>query len=314
MLGALSAAPKLFSSVNADLLARLAVAPTPGASAQTCRYRADASVGMLGVSLASRSGVGAAVLSLQDVPDKLGQAVLLRFSGGSFPERARGFNRLGFIEELVVERDSQPVESTYFGFITASEEESLQQARTAIARNGESELPYEASVASAGPSSAAYRKYLLSLPSSYSYTHCTSLITKVKETLSKGEIAPARAGNAAPRPDHTPRTFLYTVRAAMLETEPRFARTFLFNATPFRLDVTKEADRKAGAQLAAKGLTGSGDQIVRLTGSIRNLTSGRKTPFRLWYRAGSDIPLRFEYKARSFLGLVFEIEPPQGQA
>jgi hypothetical protein len=224
-------------------------------------------------------------------------------------------NRLGFIEEVVVEQMNRPVESTYFGFITCSNETSLRQATTSIAKkNGEEELPYEASVATAGGSALTYRKYLLSLPSSYSYSECASLIAKVKEALAAGDLKPARADHGASQPGHSLRTFLYTVRAAMQSRNGNYSETFVFNGTQFQLQTSKEPDRKTAAQLAAKGLVRPSEEVLRLTGTIRNLSTRSATTFRLWHRAGEELPLRFEYKAKSFLDLVFETEPDRLRA
>ena len=49
----------------------------------------------------------------------------------------------------------------------------------------------------------------------------------------------------------------------------------------------------------------SADRVVRINGTIHNVATGDKTPFKVWYERGREIPLRFEYKARTFLNLAF---------
>jgi hypothetical protein len=48
---------------------------------------------------------------------------------------------------------------------------------------------------------------------------------------------------------------------------------------------------------------------MRLNGSIQNLATRAKTPFRLWFEPGREMPLRFEYRAKSYLNLIFEYVP-----
>src|SRR5215831_11921614 len=58
-------------------------------------------------------------------------AVGLRFAAGSWPERARGLNRFGVLEETVIERGGVR-EIAFAGLITRSMEKTLEQARHAF--------------------------------------------------------------------------------------------------------------------------------------------------------------------------------------
>ena len=50
--------------------------------------------------------------------------------------------------------------------------------------------------------------------------------------------------------------------------------------------------------------------MIRINATIRNQATGKTTPFKVWYEAGSGHlpPLRFEYQAKSFLRLTFEFD------
>jgi len=60
------------------------------------------------------------------------KTVSLHFAGGSIPERAHGIVYAGSMEESILEQDSSTVEASYFGFITASQDETLEQARRKV--------------------------------------------------------------------------------------------------------------------------------------------------------------------------------------
>ena len=56
--------------------------------------------------------------------------IALQFAGGSWPQKAHGVNRLGFIQETVTEKSNgEPVDARYFGFMTSSAEKNFDQAK-----------------------------------------------------------------------------------------------------------------------------------------------------------------------------------------
>lgn len=57
---------------------------------------------------------------------------LLEFSGCSIPTRAAGLNRLGFFREISSLSRDHSTESLYFGLMTASTDESAEEARKAL--------------------------------------------------------------------------------------------------------------------------------------------------------------------------------------
>lgn len=274
---------------------------------QSANYRADATVTFLGIPIFSREGVGTATIRIDEsTAAQDAKAIALWFAAGSAPERTRGLNRLGYIQEVVVERGPSLVESAYFGFITSSKEESFDQAKAALGANAKDSVPYTAVEGRAAGKDCSYRLYEMLLPARYDFAKHGEVIREVKTLLAKNEIQPARKESAAVE---TPRTFLYAVRESMRSTQLRITAPFLYNGKRYRLDVQKSTDMKMGQQFASKKMTAAANKVMRVNGTIQNIATGDKTPFKLWFEQGRELPLRFEYKARSFLSLAFEHVP-----
>ncbi len=92
-------------------------------------YRADAVILLLSMPLFRRAAVGSGLAFFEETLHGRTRRLALLFSGGSFPERTRGLNKVGSIREIVLERDGIPRDAAYFGVMTSSTEESLDQAR-----------------------------------------------------------------------------------------------------------------------------------------------------------------------------------------
>lgn len=287
-------------SIAAAYRARLSEGPSG-------RYRADATVTFLGLSIFSRAGVGSGTVAIERGGGvENAQVVGLRFTAGSAPDRTRGLNRLGYIQEYVVERSTGIVESTYFGFMTSSKEESFDQAKAALGATSKDSVPYTAVEGSATSGASAYRLYDMLLPAAYNYTRCDEVVRHVRDALAKRQINPSRQESTG---TETARTFLYAVRGAMQSAETKIAQPFLYNGKHYRLEVQKSADLKMGQQFASHKLTKAPDRVFRINGTIQNVATGDKTPFKVWYEQGLELPLRFEYKPRTFLNLAFEQTP-----
>ena len=95
-------------------------------------YRADATILVLGITVFRRPGVGGGRASLEETGDGASLRRTLFFAAGSDPKHAHGLERLGWIREVVLGPASAPSESTYFGVLTSSPEESLEHARKTV--------------------------------------------------------------------------------------------------------------------------------------------------------------------------------------
>jgi len=94
-------------------------------------YRADAQVLLFGLPVLRREGVGGGSALWREY-DTGGADRLLEFNGFSTPARAAGLNRLGFIREMASMAESEGPECSYFGLMTASPEESAEEARKSL--------------------------------------------------------------------------------------------------------------------------------------------------------------------------------------
>ncbi|HYZ87250.1 MAG TPA: hypothetical protein VE621_22740, partial [Bryobacteraceae bacterium] len=179
-------------------------------TAATRRYRADAIISFFSVSLFSRTDVGGGYMVVENLKKDDWSAVALQFAAGSNPGRTRGLNRLGFFEELVTEKGSAPVETSYFGFMTSSKEESFAQAKKALEASGSS-IPYTAAQGSGGADRLNFSVHQLQLPSTLTYADAPELIERVRTTVEKNSNV-VRQGDVVPdRKNGTPRTFLYSL-------------------------------------------------------------------------------------------------------
>ncbi len=109
--------------------------PTIGTG--TVSYRVDATVLMplvfTAVPIASRSNVGAAAFTAYDCAQiGAGRLRAFEFFARSFPERARGLNRLGFLREVVRLTAAGPEGTAHFGVVSSTREESVEDAKRAL--------------------------------------------------------------------------------------------------------------------------------------------------------------------------------------
>src|SRR5690349_15491124 len=94
---------------------------SPSGSAKrdgTRTYRADANILFLGMSIYRREGVGSGKASIEETTDRTDFRRALFFAAGSDAKRAHGFNRLGWMREVVTGSASAPSDISYFGVLT----------------------------------------------------------------------------------------------------------------------------------------------------------------------------------------------------
>jgi hypothetical protein len=278
-----------------------------GGSRAERRYRADARIVFVGLTLYSRSGVGGAHVSVSEDPAGQTNRVKIQFAAGSLPERAAGLNRFGFIEEVVEERDSRAESAEYLGLMSTSPEKDLDQAKQSLqAANATS--PLSAICGSAGGGRFNARLYRTTYPASLGWRDCPALAEKMRALLSRSDLSGAvvRQGRA-----EEARTFLYAVRQALLSPHSKRVVPFLYNGTTYMLETRREADARMGRRFLENRLVSAPEHVIQLRGTLNNIESRSKSEFRLWYESGIDplLPVRFEYRPRSFLHLAFEYDP-----
>jgi hypothetical protein len=271
------------------------------------RYVAGASVTLFSIPLVSRASVGSGFAVIEEAESRSGRTLSIQFGAGSTPDRARGLNRLGFIQEAILEESGNPTECAWLAFMTTSQEKSLDQAERAIATTGPT-VPYTASQGAGLSGKFRYCLQRLEFPSHYTWRDAAQLVERAKEAM----MGQAEAEAAVPPANQArPATFLYCVHRAMLDPRPQTTGHLVFNGKHFQLDARKEPDETATAWFAGRNLLQSpSSSVTRLNAVITAKLTGEKTPFRLWYEAGREQmpPLRFEYQAKSFLRLTFEAD------
>lgn len=269
------------------------------------RYQATAYISLFSVNIFSRTQVGFGYAKADEEIYPQRRNVSLQFLSGSIPARAHGLNRFGFIQENIREREGVCAEADYFGLITANGEESLAQAKAAIGAKSET-MPFVAARAEIDSQSARFAIRHMTLSSSYQRADAKDLLREVRASFDRPE---------AGQPEHhqplngTPlKTFLYSVREAMLAGSAKSESRFIYNGKMFLLRIDQQADGKTGQELRAAGLVDQASSIMRMNGAIRNEKTNEVTNFRLWFdRTLPDLlPLRFEFRPKPYLRLVFQ--------
>jgi hypothetical protein len=271
-------------------------------------YRADANIVLFGITLFSRGDVGGGYARIMETPSGPHSSVRLLFVSGSRPDRAHGLNRMGYIEESVSESNARPSHAEYLGFMTASGEESLADAKKALHGPSVGEVQFVASRGEIDGGSARHTVRRMLLPASSRWTDAQHLLGLVGEDLD-------RRGTDAQSADlshgERPGTFLYTVLSMVRSPAAVTDGSFLHNGKLFRLHAVKRSDEKTGAKLVESRLMSSPRDAVELAGLIRNAKTGVETTFRVWFdrTSANALPLRFEFQPKSYLHLVFEALP-----
>ena len=253
-------------------------------------YRANAYILFCGMTMFSRQDVGAGYAVAEESVEGDITTIALQFAGGSRPEKARGINRLGFIQEVVVEKSSgDPLDAAYFGFMTSSTEKSFEQAKKSLDEQAGSIASYTATQGWADGGRFSCSLYHLSLPSRLTFSNCAQLIEHVRASVAAGDPPSEKRDIET---TGIPKTFLNSIREALLSRAIRTECELIYNGKQYYMTTTKNLD----------GIN------MRLNGTLQERGTDRRTPFQLWFeRDGkSFLPVRIEHRARPFLKLVFE--------
>jgi hypothetical protein len=276
----------------AGALAQAAALPTPSAyRVWQQRYRANAVILFCGVPIFSKSGVGGGYAVVEEQHSAGNTSLALQFAGGSWPQKAHGVNRLGFIQENVTENSSgEPVDARYFGFMTSSAEKNFDQAKQSFTESGSAGVPYTATQGEARSGQFPSTIYRMLLPNSLTWADCPRLIHDMRATIDNASGTPQ-----PPVAYRSPNTFLNSVRQALLNPAVKTEGSLVYNSKLYTLETEKQPDA----------------DLMRLNGTLHETATGQKSTFRLWYEKDSEsfLPVRIEYRAKSFLKLVFEKDP-----
>lgn len=267
-------------------------------------YRADAQVIILSVPLLHRTSVGGGSVQWSEWAEPNGGSQrLIEFLGFSAPERAAGLNRLGFIRELTRTAPGGIRDAIYFGLMTASNEESAEEARKALhSKATESAYTVIEGRITGDASTSAVAHFMG--PSRISVERRGDLVTMGHRALSAVPVQPAGL-TMAPLPS----PFLSALADA-LAGPPQVESRYIYAGRLYRLWLRKTADPKATEYFQKRKLISPGAKVLRASGTVRREAGGKDTQFGIWVEEGNrrPIPLRIEYQAKSYLRLTFEVE------
>ena len=264
------------------------------------RYRADAQVLLFGITLLRREDVGGGSVLWREY-EAGGAARLLEFNGYSTPARAAGLNRVGFIREMARVAGSEMPECSYFGLMTASPEESAEEARKSL-HSGAKEQAYTAIEARLAPGETKTAISHFMAPAALSGANREELVERARRSLAA--VAEVRTAGSTSETGHS---FLQELARLVMRPDGKEGR-FIYSGRPYRLRLTRSMDGKATAYFRERRLIAKPAEVIRFDGRLRREAGGKETEFRLWIPSGAErpLPLRIEYQAKSYLRLVFE--------
>ncbi|HXM41150.1 MAG TPA: hypothetical protein VN924_07850 [Bryobacteraceae bacterium] len=268
------------------------------------RYRADAQILVLSLPILRRSGVGGGSVVWREWREPAGLNRMLEFNGYSNPDRAAGLNRLGLIREASRGEQAATRESSYFGVMTASPEESAEEAHKAL-HSAATEATYSAIRGRIAGGQVETATALFRGPARLSPERRIELYARAEQALSTApNKAPEFRANGV-----IPPLFLHALADALCHPA-RGQTQYVYNGRLYRLWVRQTADPHVAASFRERGLIRAGAGVVRVAGKVRREAGGKETEFRLWVEEGAaqPLPLRIDFQPKAYLRLVFEAE------
>jgi hypothetical protein len=256
-------------------------------------YRADAVLMLGSLPIYRRRGVGSGYAVCRRVETDAGAAWLLGFAGGSWPQRARGLNRLGYYCEVVSSGAESAPTASYFGFLTVSEEADLAEARRSLDA-GHPTAAFSVIAGQVGRVSLC-RLARFSAPAELGWPQWSTLLAGALEAIRSPRLICQDAAGAGP--------FLHAVREAIDSPASHRSQRFVYGGYAHRLETAK----RPAPHLAER----YGRPVLVLSGAVHSGRTGNKSRFKLWLEddPAATLPLRIELQPRSFLRLSFEYDP-----
>lgn len=246
--------------------------------------------------------MGAGTAAWRESSEGDGTTLVLEFAAYSLPDHPAGLNRLGFIQERISLAEVVMTEAMDFGLMTASAEESAEEARQAL-HSTASQVAYTAVDARIQTHSMETATAHFTAPSALSAGHRTQL-----EQMARRALATAPRKSVGLSLDgETPPPFLQAMAQLLRRPNGGEAR-YIYNCRLYRLRLRRTADAKAGEHFRSRGLASG--PVVAVDGRLQPAAGGKAIDFRLWVDgpAANPLPLRIEYQPKSYLRLAFEAE------
>ena len=299
----------------------------PASAAWSLSYRVDATVRMpllfAAIPLVSRESVGVTTIAARDYVSPDGSSVrTYELFAASFPERARGLNRLGFLREALVVEAGAVAQSAQFGVISADREDTREKADEAIARASDL-LPYAVIDSRVGRDRATSRVVHMDLAGQWE--DAAGLYREVRPRWDDGALDDLRELDNGAAHYEMPLSFLGALQhhlqrvadAVAADRDPRKehrTQPYVHNGRLFRFDlrsVKRDGDRTR--EFAFAGWLDDPTALRRLDYRVRDAGGREVDRFKLWVelRAAEPgvrfppphLPLAYEYEPGSYLRL-----------
>ncbi len=291
-------------------------------------YRVDATVRLplliAAIPIVSRESVGVTTFSARDFTSDLRTGVrAYEFFAASFPERARGLNRLGFLREAVIVASTGVTETAQFGVISSEREDTMAKADRVLDSDAEL-LPY--SVIDSLITAEAADSRVLQLLMSGQWETAAELYDEVRPQWDGEDPTHARhLSNEDQAGYEMPLAFLSGLQASLQGVanavaageDPRRAhryQPYVHNGRLLRFDLRKVArDGDRTAEYAVAGWLENPAALRRLEYRLRDARGKEVDRFKLWVELrASDpndpfppphVPVAYEYEPGSYLRL-----------
>jgi hypothetical protein len=265
-------------------------------------YRVDATVLLLSVPILRRNGVGDARVALRQTPatgeNGSGERLALEFAAASDPARAHGLDRMGWIREVVLEKDGVAQRAGVLGIMSDSPEQTAEEARTALRSDPSVErlIAIDSSFYGSGERHTRSRIIRFQAPRG-NWTGGEGLPDLARRSF---QSCPVSWKEAQWPGEALPSTFLYALKRSLEPGGPR-STEYIWNQERYAVRIQREADANASHEFSAA--------VDRVHGELENLTQNlRPLRFQIWIDRESPVPmpLRIEFQPRSFLRLTLE--------
>ena len=295
-------------------------------------FRVDATVRLplliANVPIVSRENVGVTTFAARDfTSDRRTGVRAYEFYAASFPERARGLNRLGFLREAVVVGGSGILETAQFGVISSEREDSMAKIEEVLDNDAEL-LPY--SVIDTLITEDAADSRVLQLLLSGQWDTATGLYDEVRPQWDGEEPTYTRhLSNDDPSTGYeTPLAFFSGLQVSMQAVANAVAagenprdtqryQVYVHNGRPLRFELRKIARDETRAELYARGgWLENPDALRRLEYRLRDARGNEVDRFKLWVELHASspddpfpsphLPVAYEYEPAGYLRLRAE--------
>ena len=276
------------------------------------------------IPIASRENVGVTTFSARYFTTDRGTGVrAYEFYAASFPDRARGLNRLGFLREAVVVARTGIIETAQFGVISSEREDSMAKVEAVLDNDAEL-LPY--SIVDTLITADGADSRVLQLLMRGQWDTAAELHDDVRPRWNAEEPTYTRHLSNEDRTGYeTPLAFFSGLQVSMQAVanavaageDPRDTQRYqpyVNNSRPLRFELRKIArDEKRAEEYARGGWLENPEALRRLEYRLRDARGKEVDRFKLWVelRASSPddpfprphLPVAYEYEPAGYLRL-----------